>query len=123
MSKTVLLVEDNDFIRNMYQLKLSKAGINCVEAVDSAMCLAKINEAKPDLVLLDLMMPEMTGDEMLTQMRKEPWGKNIRVIVLTNLSENEALPKVRGQSIDGLLVKAQYTPKQVVTIVQKTLKP
>ena len=123
MSKTVLLVEDNDFIRNMYQLKLSKAGINCVEAVDGAMCLAKINEAKPDLVLLDLMMPEMTGDEMLTQMRKEPWGKNIRVIVLTNLSENEALPKVRGQSIDGLLVKAQYTPKQVVTIVQKTLKP
>mgnify|MGYP003346312459 CR=1 FL=1 len=123
MSKTVLLVEDNDFIRNMYQLKLSKAGINCVEAVDGAMCLAKINEAKPDLVLLDLMMPEMTGDEMLTQMRKEPWGKNIPVIVLTNLSENEALPKVRGQSIDGLLVKAQYTPKQVVTIVQKTLKP
>ena len=123
MPYKLAIIEDDTPIANMYKMKFELHGFVVSVAENGLVGLELVKTMQPDLVLLDLMMPGMTGDEMLTQMRKEPWGKNIPVIVLTNLSENEALPKVRGQSIDGLLVKAQYTPKQVVTIVQKTLKP
>lgn len=122
MPYKLAIIEDDIPIANMYKMKFELHGFVVNVAENGLIGLELVKTMQPDIVLLDLMMPEMTGDEMLTQMRKEPWGKDIRVIILTNLSENEALPKVRGQSIDGLLVKAQYTPKQVVGIVQKTLK-
>lgn len=123
MPYKLAIIEDDIPIANMYKMKFELHGFVVNVAENGLIGLELVKTMQPDIVLLDLMMPEMTGDEMLTQMRKEPWGKDIRVIILTNLSENEAIPKVRGQSIDGLLVKAQYTPKQVVSIVQKTLKP
>jgi len=122
MPYKLAIIEDETPIANMYKMKFELHGFQVSVAENGLVGLELVRKVQPDLVLLDIMMPEMTGDEMLIQMRKETWGKNIRVIVLTNLSENEAMPKVKGQSIDGLLVKAQYTPKQVVDIVQKTLK-
>lgn len=121
MAYKLAIIEDETPIANMYRMKFELHGFHVSVAENGVVGLELVKQLQPDLVLLDIMMPEMTGDEMLVQMRKEPWGKDIRVIVLTNLSENEALPKMKGQSIDGLLVKAQYTPKQVVDIVQKTL--
>lgn len=122
MAYKLVIIEDEAPIANMYKMKFELHGFQVSIAENGLIGLELVKKVQPDLVLLDIMMPEMTGDEMLVQMRREPWGKDIRVIILTNLSENEALPKVKGHSIDGLLVKAQYTPKQVVKIIQTTLK-
>ncbi|MCX6806478.1 MAG: response regulator, partial [Patescibacteria group bacterium] len=71
MSNVVLLVEDSDFIRDMYKLKLTKAKIDVLEAVDGSMALSMISEHKPKLVLLDLMMPNVTGLEVLEELDKQ----------------------------------------------------
>ncbi|MEK7602988.1 MAG: response regulator [Patescibacteria group bacterium] len=64
----------------------------------------------PDVILLDLMMPEMTGDKMLAQMRKTDWGNDIKVIVMTNVSHDEALPKVKDLRVDRFIVNENINP-------------
>lgn len=76
---------------------------------------------KPAIVLLDLMMPEMTGDEMLAELRKKPWGKDITVIILTNLGEEEAPKSLKELNVHSFIVKAEMTPKQVAERVKQAL--
>jgi len=76
---------------------------------------------KPDIILLDLMMPVMTGDEMLRELRKSDWGKDTKVIILTNVSKDDAEKKLKDLKIDGYIVKAHYTPQEVVDMVKTTL--
>ena len=95
MSKVVLLVEDNDFIRNMYHLKLSKSDIEVVEAVDGKMALDKIKEHKPDLVLLDMMMPNVSGIDVLRQLKKDGLVPDMPVIVLTNIMNPQSIEEAK----------------------------
>jgi membrane-associated protease RseP (regulator of RpoE activity) len=81
-----------------------------------------VEHMRPDIILLDIHMPEMNGDEALAKIRSAPWGKDIPVIVLTNLGEEESPKNIRSLGIDGYIVKADYTPKQVVARVIDTLK-
>jgi DNA-binding response OmpR family regulator len=82
----------------------------------------KIIEAEhPDIVLLDLMMPIMDGSRMLEKLRREEWGANIRVLILTNISKNEAPHALRFLHVDRYIVKAHHTPSQVVQIVREVL--
>jgi two-component system, response regulator len=83
--------------------------------------LELIERFKPDIILLDLNMPEMNGDEMLTLMRKTPWGKDIKVIILTNMGEQEIPPVVKELNISAVILKADMTPRQVAELVQKQL--
>ena len=76
---------------------------------------------KPDIILLDLMMPEMTGDEMLAELRKKPWGKTVTVIILTNLGEEEAPKTLRELKVHSFIVKAEMTPRQVAERVKAAL--
>ena len=76
---------------------------------------------KPDIILLDLMMPEMTGDQMLTELRKTPWGKNIKVIILTNMGEQEIPQSIKEMDVSGIILKADMTPRQVAEMVKKQL--
>ena len=119
MSKTVLLVEDNDFIRNMYQLKLAKSGIKCIEAVDGAMALAKIPEAKPDLVLLDLMMPNVSGLEVLEQLRASTVTPKLPVLILTNIMDQPTIDKCKVLGACDYIVKTDLTPKEVVEKIKQ----
>ena len=73
-----------------------------------------IEHMKPDVVLLDIHMPEMNGAEVLEKIRKEKWGKNIPVIILTNLGEEESPKNLRALGIHSYIVKADFTPRQVV---------
>ena len=75
----------------------------------------------PDLILLDLRMPVLSGEEMLEALRENDWAKNIKVIVLTNISKDEAPAKLRLLDVDQYIVKAHHTPAQIVDIVQKVL--
>ncbi len=76
---------------------------------------------QPDLLLLDIRMPGMSGDELLAKMRSTEWGADIRVIILTNLSRDEAPSSLRFLGVDRYVVKAHHTPSQVVDIVREVL--
>ena len=75
----------------------------------------------PDIVLLDLMMPEMNGDEMLAKLRATSWGKTVKVIILTNVGEQELPEGVKKLTVSAVILKADMTPSQVVTLVKKQL--
>lgn len=114
MSKVVLLTEDNDFIRNMYQLKLSKAGLTVEEAVDGKQALEKIAARKPDLVLLDMMMPNMSGIDVLKQLNKDKIIPDLPVIVLTNIMNSQAITEARDLGARDYIIKTDLTPSQVI---------
>jgi two-component system alkaline phosphatase synthesis response regulator PhoP len=117
----ILIVEDEPSIQQMYRMKLESTGFVVDVADDGQEGLEKSEEFKPDLILLDLKMPNMTGEEMLEKVRKTDWGASIRVIVLTNISRDEAPSALRMLNVDRYIVKAHYTPAQVVDAVNEVL--
>ena len=117
----VLIVEDDPPIRQLYVMKLGGAGYQIAEATDGVEGLEQAEKFKPDLILLDLRMPVMTGQEMLKKLRETDWGKNMLVIVLTNVSQSEASMDLKLLRVEKYIVKAHYTPKQVLDVVTETL--
>lgn len=105
----------------MYQFKLQQNGYLVEIAHDGVSGLKLIKKSLPDLILLDLKMPGMPGDEMLEKLRAKPWGGDVRVIILTNISKNEAPQKLRFLNVDRYVVKAHHTPAQIVKIVEEVL--
>jgi DNA-binding response OmpR family regulator len=117
----VAIVEDDQAISGMYRLKFEAEGYEVETASNGKLGLALAEEMRPDIILLDLMMPEMTGDEMLAKMRKTTWGKKIKVIVLTNSGEEQAPPELKELGINRYIVKAEMTPRQVAEMVKLEL--
>jgi len=115
------VIEDDQDIQFLYRLKLEHEGFEVVTASNGEEGLAIIEKAQPDIILLDLMMPVMSGGEMLARLRAVPWGSNIRVIILTNISRDEAPQALRFLHVDRYIVKAHHTPAQVVAIVHEVL--
>lgn len=117
----ILIVEDEPAICEMYRLKLTLSGFNVITAVNGQEGLALCETEKPTLILLDLKMPVMNGEEMLAKLRKKDWGAAIKVIILTNISKDEAPHNLRLLNVDRYIVKAHYTPAQVVDIVHEVM--
>jgi DNA-binding response OmpR family regulator len=117
----VAIVEDDLAIAQMYRMKFEVEGYKVEIAENGKLGLALCEQMKPDLVLLDLMMPEMNGDEMLTAMRKTDWGKSIKVIILTNVGEQEAPESLKRLDVSAFIVKAEMTPRQVAELVKQKL--
>jgi len=118
----IVVVEDEPPIARMYQLKLQRAGFTVSVAHTGRKGLDIIQETRPDLVLLDVRMPIMSGDVMLAKLRATEWGASVRVIVLTNLSRDEAPSSLRFLGVDRYIVKAHHTPSQVLEIVREVLQ-
>jgi DNA-binding response OmpR family regulator len=117
----VAIVEDDQAISQMYRFKFEAEGYTVETAENGKLGLALAEHMQPDIILLDLMMPEMTGDEMLEELRKTAWGKHIKVIILTNMGEQEIPAKVKELGVSGVILKADMTPRQVADIVKKQL--
>jgi DNA-binding response OmpR family regulator len=117
----IAIIEDDVAIAQMYRLKFEAEGYDVDTAENGRIGLELVQSMMPDIVLLDVMMPEMTGDEMLTQMRATDWGKNIKVIILTNMGEQEAPGSLKLLGVSDFVVKADMTPRQVAELVKKTL--
>ncbi len=117
----VAIVEDDLAISQMYRIKFEAEGFTVNTAENGKLGLALAESMKPDIILLDLMMPEMRGDEMLAAMRKTDWGKNIKVIVLTNVGEQEIPEDVKKLGVSAVILKADMTPKQVAELVKSQL--
>lgn len=120
MSK-IAIVEDNDALATMYEFKLKSEGYEVRRAANGAEGLKLAKDFRPDLILLDLRMPVMSGDEMLERLRSTDYGSGMRVIVLTNISKSEAPMSLRFLSVDRYIIKAHYTPKQVVDVIEELL--
>ena len=117
----ILLVEDDRAIRELYLLKLRLDGFDVYSAVDGVEGLRMAREVMPYLILLDILMPRMNGADMLQKLRETDWGADMRVIMLTNLSKDEAPSILKFLNVDRYVVKAHYTPRQVVDIVREVL--
>jgi two-component system phosphate regulon response regulator PhoB len=117
----VAIIEDEQAISQMYRIKFEAEGYEVETAENGELGLELVEKMKPDIILLDLMMPIMSGDEMLAKMRETPWGKNIKVIILTNRGEQEVPPKVKELNVSALILKADMTPRQVAEVVKTKL--
>ena len=117
----VAIIEDDYTLQTMYRFKLEIEGFEVNSALNGQEGLHIIKEFKPDLILLDLRMPVMSGDEMLARLREHEWAGAIRVIILTNISKDEAPQSLRFLNVDRYIVKAHSTPAQVVDIVREVL--
>lgn len=117
----VAIIEDDQAISQMYRIKFEAEGFEVETAENGRLGLELIEKMRPDIILLDLMMPEMTGDEMLQELRATDWGKDIKVIILTNMGEQEAPTIVRQLNVRRFIVKAEMTPRQVAEMVKAEL--
>ena len=117
----IAIVEDDQAISQMYRLKFETEGYEVETASNGKLGLELAEKMRPDIILLDLMMPEMNGDEMLGKLRKAAWGKDIKVIILTNMGEQEAPESVKHQNVRRFIVKAEMTPRQVAEMVKSEL--
>ncbi len=117
----IAIVEDDAAISQMYRIKFEAEGYSVDTAENGKLGLALIEEMKPDIVLLDLMMPEMNGDEMLAKLRATDWGKDIKVIVLTNMGESEVPATIKELNVKAFILKANMTPRQVAELVKEQL--
>jgi DNA-binding response OmpR family regulator len=120
-TQTILIVEDDAAIRGLYEMKFSQQGYRVITAVNGLDGYRKAEKEVPDLILLDLRMPVMTGDEMLTKLRATDWGSSIRVVILTNISKSEAPMSLRYLHVDRYVTKVHHTPAQIVEIVHEIL--
>ena len=118
----VILIEDEEMLSNMYEAKFIKEGFDIKKALDGETGLKLIQEENPDLVLLDIIMPKLDGFSVLRKIKEDPKNKNIPVILLTNLGQDEDVKKGNSLGASGYLVKANMTPSQVVDKVKEFLK-
>ncbi len=117
----VAIIEDDAAISQMYRIKFEAEGYEVETAENGRLGLGLIEEMKPDIVLLDLMMPEMNGEEMLSKLRATDWGKDIKVIILTNMGESEAPDIIKELNVEAFILKANMTPRQVAELVKERL--
>lgn len=117
----IAIIEDDIAISQMYSIKFEAEGYQVQTAENGKLGLELLESMKPDIVLLDLMMPEMNGDEVLAEIRKTDWGKDMKVIILTNMGEQEAPEILKQLNVSAFIVKADMTPKQVADLVKTKL--
>lgn len=117
----IAIIEDDQAISQMYRFKFEAEGYSVETAENGRIGLQLIESQMPDIILLDLMMPEMTGDVMLAKLRATEWGKDLKVIVLTNMGEQEIPQVVKELGVSAVILKADMTPRQVAELVKKQL--
>ncbi len=118
----ILIVEDDKFLRELITRKLTQENFTISEAVDGEEGLKKIKEEKPDLVLLDLILPGIDGFEVLAKVKDDPALAPIPVIILSNLGQREDVEKGLKLGAVDYLVKAHFTPNEIIEKVKTALK-
>jgi DNA-binding response OmpR family regulator len=121
--KKIVIVEDDPALGEIYKTRLELQGYNCFVAYNGIIALYFIQKDLPDLVLLDLMIPDIGGGEVLATMRRTSWGKNIPVYVISNLNETSAPAGLRNLGIQGYSVKANLADDELDRIVNGILRP
>ncbi len=123
ISQKIVIVEDNTSLAEIYRTRLELLGYKCFVAYDGKFALELIEKELPNLVLLDLMVPKIAGDQILETIRGSVWGKDIPVFIISNLNEVDAPAGLRDLGIEGYAVKANLSNDQLDQLVDNILKP
>lgn len=118
----ILLVEDDEMLHSMYTQKFSQEGYQIISAYNGAEGLKKAEEEKPDVILLDIIMPKMDGFVALKKIKQNVNLAKIPVVMLTNLGQDEDIKKGRELGADDYFIKANHTPTEVVAKIKALLK-
>jgi len=122
MPKKILIVEDDKFLRELISQKLVKEGYDIGSAIDGEEGVKKIKDEKPDLVLLDLILPGIDGFEVLTQMKEMPSTSSIPVIILSNLGQKEDIERGLKLGAADYLIKAHFTPGEIIEKIKSIIE-
>lgn len=117
----ILIIEDDRYISKMYQLKLSLESYSVQVADNGRAGVEKVKEFKPDIILLDILMPELDGFEVLKIVKDDAETKKIPVLIMSNLGQEDHIQKGMDLGAVGYIVKSQYTPSKVVEKIKETL--
>jgi DNA-binding response OmpR family regulator len=117
----VMIVEDEEMLREMYATAFQLENFDVTLAEDGEAALAKLQQIRPNIILLDVMMPKMNGMETLTKIKADPNLKDIPVIMLSNLADEENFAQAQKIGAFSYIIKSDYIPQQVVEQVQKAL--
>lgn len=121
MAKKILIVEDEIVLLNLLERKLDKEGYTITTAQNGEEGLKKTKEQKPDLVLLDIIMPKMDGIEFLKRKKEEKEIKDIPVIIISNSGQPAELNKAQKLGANDWLVKTEFNPQEVINKVKKVI--
>ncbi|MDD5696774.1 MAG: response regulator [Candidatus Pacebacteria bacterium] len=121
MSKKVLIIEDDKFLRELLGKKLAQVGYTAILAINGEEGLEKVKKDKPDIVLLDLILPGINGFEFLEKRKSDPAINSVPVIILSNLGQREDIEKGLKLGAKDFLVKAHFTPQEIVNKLQMVL--
>ena len=120
--KRILVIDDEESVREIYRREFINNGFSVSAAKDGEEGLLKAGEEVPDLILLDIMLPKMSGIDVLKSLKQNPLTKKIPTLLLTNLCEETIIKEGFELGADGYLLKVSYTPMQVVEEVKKFLQ-
>jgi len=120
--KSILLIEDDPFVVDIYTKKLTEAGFSVETAQDREETLKKIGEKKPDLLLLDIVLPNIEGWDLLKEIKTDLSFKDIKVAILSNLGQKDDVERGLKLGAVRYFIKAHYTPTQVVEEIKKILE-
>lgn len=118
----ILLVEDDEFLSELYATKLTLEGFEVIAATDGKKGLKLALEKRPDLVLLDIILPKLDGFEVLKAIKADPTGKDIPVILLTNLSQRDEVNRGLELGAVDYLIKAHFMPSEVVKKIKLVIQ-
>jgi len=120
--KHILLVEDDAIVTESIVYTLEKAGYSVGHTISGKLGVETALKSRPDLIIADLLLPDMNGAEMIAQIRNDPWGKNAKIIVLTNLDDAQIKAKLLSLSVLRYLLKVDNTLTRITQIIDEILK-
>jgi len=121
MAKDILLIEDEEILANLLVKRLKEEGYNISLAKNGEEGLVRIKDEKPDLILLDIVMPKKGGFEVLEEMQKNPEMKDIPVVVISNSGQPVEISRALELGVKDYLIKTQFNPEEVIKKVKKQI--
>ncbi|MFH1643239.1 MAG: response regulator [Patescibacteria group bacterium] len=122
MAKKILLVEDDPFIIDIYITKLKESGFEVISATNGLEALIKAKKEKPNLILLDIVLPQLTGFEVLQEIRGIKELSKVPVIILSNLGQKNEIERGMKLGATQYLIKAHFKPSEVIEEIKEILK-
>lgn len=118
MKKNILIIEDDDFFRELISKKLVLSGFGVLEAVNGQRGLEKVDESAPDLVILDILLPNPDGFEVLATLKSNPKTSSIPVVIVSNLDAKEDIEKGLKLGASDFLVKSQFATDEIIAKIK-----
>ena len=120
--KKILLIEDEKILSDMYQDKFSKAGFKVITSYEAEEGFELAKKEKPDLIVLDILLPRENGIMFLEKMKKEQDISSIPVLILSNFDEPDTKAKADKLGVEGYMIKSNHTPQEIITEIKKILE-